>query len=67
VVRIRRSAQVDTVVRFYVPGTYVLRLTAFDGSATRSDDVVVTVLPFSPNGAPDPPEAVAHGRGPDRR
>ena len=32
---------------FSAPGTYVLRLTAFDGELTASDDVTIVVLPAS--------------------
>jgi hypothetical protein len=35
----------DTTATFSDPGTYVLRLTAFDGEATTADDVTVLVLP----------------------
>ena len=33
----------STSATFSVPGTYTIRLSAFDGQATASDDVVVTV------------------------
>ena len=36
---------VDTTATFSEPGTYHLRLTAFDGEATTADDVEVLVLP----------------------
>jgi hypothetical protein len=36
---------VDTTATFSEPGTYNLRLTAFDGEATTADDVQVLVLP----------------------
>ena len=36
---------VSTSVSFDLPGTYVLRLSAFDGALTSSDDVVVNVNP----------------------
>jgi hypothetical protein len=32
-----------TTASFTVPGTYIIRLSAFDGEATASDDVIVTV------------------------
>jgi hypothetical protein len=33
----------NTAVRLSQPGTYTLRLSAYDGAATVSDDVTVTV------------------------
>jgi hypothetical protein len=33
----------NTTATFSRPGTYVLRLTAYDGTTTTSDDVHVTV------------------------
>jgi hypothetical protein len=35
----------DTTAQFSATGSYVLRLTAFDGLATSFDDVTVNVLP----------------------
>ena len=35
----------DTAANFLVPGTYTLRLTAFDGELMGQDDLVVSVLP----------------------
>jgi hypothetical protein len=32
-----------TTATFAAPGTYVLRLTASDGTTTKSDDVTITV------------------------
>ena len=44
---------VDTTATFSAAGTYVLRLTAFDGAATATDDVTITVQPAAPgNQAP---------------
>jgi hypothetical protein len=43
----------STSASFSVAGTYVLRLTAFDGALTTTDDVTVTVNPAAPvNQAP---------------
>lgn len=39
---------VDSGASFSIGGIYVLRLTANDGAATGSDDLVVTVNPFVP-------------------
>ncbi len=36
---------IDTTASFTLPGTYVLRLTAFDGALTSSDTVTITVHP----------------------
>ena len=38
---------VDTTASFPIPGQYVLRLTAYDGEATVSDDVLVNVTGHS--------------------
>ena len=40
-----RPGEAQTMVRFPVAGTYVLRLTASDGQLSTSDDVTVTVTP----------------------
>ncbi len=49
------AASVATEAAFSAPGVYVLRLTADDGAASASDDLIVTVQP-EPDLAPD----VAH-------
>lgn len=46
------TANVDTSVSFSAIGTYTLRLTAFDGQLTATDDMEVTVEPLPPNKAP---------------
>ena len=38
-------AAADTTAMFSIQGTYILRLTAFDGELSASDDVMVSVLP----------------------
>ena len=40
----------STTATFTVPGAYTIRLSAFDGEATTSDDVVVTVDPPAGSG-----------------
>ena len=40
----------STTASFTVPGVYTIRLSAFDGEATTSDDVVVTVDPPAGSG-----------------
>jgi hypothetical protein len=39
------ASAVDTIASFSIADTYVLRLTAYDGELTSSDDVMITVLP----------------------
>ena len=46
------ASAVDTTVTFTVAGTYVLRLTAFDGTATVFSDVTITVNEPVTNTAP---------------
>jgi VCBS repeat-containing protein len=45
------ASAVDTTASFSEAGTYVLRLTAYDGALSASDDVIITVSP-PPNQAP---------------
>ncbi len=45
------STAVDTTATFSVEGTYVLRLTATDGSLSASDDMTVVVTAGQANGA----------------
>ena len=44
------AAAVDTTASFSIEGTYVLRLTVDDGSATAFDELTVTVSPSSTDG-----------------
>ena len=47
------ASAVDTTATFSQAGTYVLRLTAYDGSLTTADEVTVTVTdPAAPNQPP---------------
>jgi CubicO group peptidase (beta-lactamase class C family) len=57
------SNAADTTARFSTAGSYVLRLTASDGSLSASDDVTVTVRSASPMPSNTPP--VVHA-GPDQ-
>lgn len=41
-----------TLARFFVPGTYILRLTARDGALAGSDTLTVNVLPQAVNAPP---------------
>jgi hypothetical protein len=43
-------AALTTSATFQVPGTYTIRLTAFDGQATSSDDLTVVVAPAAGSG-----------------
>jgi glucose/arabinose dehydrogenase len=43
---------VDTTATFSTPGTYLLRLTAFDGLLTTSDEIIVVVQPPPPTNQP---------------
>jgi hypothetical protein len=52
------AGAVDTQATFHKPGTFVVRLTASDGSESASDDVTVVVLPKN--------QAPAVYAGPDR-
>lgn len=45
IVTFQDAASTDTTATFSIDGTYVLRLTADDSAASRSDDVSVTVQP----------------------
>ncbi|MDX2149519.1 MAG: right-handed parallel beta-helix repeat-containing protein [Bryobacteraceae bacterium] len=49
------SAAASTTATFSAAGTYVLRLTANDGSLSASDDVSVSVLTQAPSSPPQPP------------
>lgn len=49
----------DTTADFSEAGTYVLRLTATDGAASRSDEVTVTVSDVA--APPPPPSGAANG------
>lgn len=60
-VRFNNNAAVDTTATFTELGTYVLRLTADDGAASRSDEVTVNVVsdpppPPTPSVPPPPLE-----------
>ena len=54
------ASKAATTATFGAAGTYVLRLTAYDGSLTTTDDVTVTVNP-----APKQNTAPVVGAGPD--
>ncbi|NUQ65488.1 MAG: DNRLRE domain-containing protein, partial [Pirellulales bacterium] len=47
VVTFGNASAVDTTATFNLPGAYILRLTAFDGQFTISDDVAITVQPVN--------------------
>jgi hypothetical protein len=46
------SASLNTSASFAMAGTYTLRLSAYDGALTSTDDVIVTVNPAPVNEAP---------------
>ncbi len=48
------ASKVDTNATFSAAGTYVLRLTGFDGALSTSDEVQVTVQAASPGPGPGP-------------
>jgi RHS repeat-associated protein len=58
-VAIANPAATSTTASFSQPGTYVLRLTAFDGALASTGDVTITVQPAPGAGLPPDPGTVA--------
>ncbi len=60
-VNLEKATSGTTAVTFSGPGTYILRLTANDGELSRSDDVVINVLPAAvTTSSPPPPHTSDH-------